>query len=222
MAGVKRGQVGCGRGIGGTGAGSRGQGPGVGDPARRLTNQSPRSSITSVASPIYHRAGFCRPTAASVTPIGPPAACARGLSPRPQAGREVYLKGGEASGLSHPDRRLYIERALVSEFLLADRGSSLCRLCLAGRRSRGLRPRKGPCVSNPSLAPAVATGTTADRNTAPFQQRIGIALALAELERSLIRLELRFLPRSTDSHTERRRRQLQAAAVYASDDLLSR
>ncbi len=77
-------------------------------------------------------------------------------------------------------------------------------------------------MSNPSLAPAVATGTTADSTTAPFQRRVAVALAIAEMERSLIRLELRFLPRSTDSHTERRRRQLQAAAVYASDDLLSR
>jgi hypothetical protein len=44
---------------------------------------------------------------------------------------------------------------------------------------------------------------------------------MAELERSLNRLELRLLLSSADAATERRRRCLQSASVYAFDDLLA-
>ena len=75
-------------------------------------------------------------------------------------------------------------------------------------------------MSTPSVAPAVATRTTADPNTSPFQQRIDVALAIAELERSLTRLELRLLPASTTTCTQRRRQHLLAASLYAADALL--
>jgi hypothetical protein len=75
-------------------------------------------------------------------------------------------------------------------------------------------------VSTPSVAPAVATRTTADSSTCPFQQRIHVALAIAELERSLTRLELRLLARSTTACDQRRRQHLLAASVYAADALL--
>jgi hypothetical protein len=75
-------------------------------------------------------------------------------------------------------------------------------------------------VSTPSVAPAVATRTTADSTTSPYQQRVAVALAIAELERSLTRLELRLLPRSTAAGTERRRQHLLAASVHALDALL--
>lgn len=77
-------------------------------------------------------------------------------------------------------------------------------------------------MSISSVAPAVATRTTADSNTAPFHQRIVVALALAELERSLTRLELQLLPPSNSACDHRRRRQLLAASVYAVDALLPR
>ena len=77
-------------------------------------------------------------------------------------------------------------------------------------------------MSASSVAPAVATRTTAASNTSPFQQRIDVALAVAELERSLTRLELRLLPRSTTACEQRRRQHLLAASVYAADALLPR
>jgi hypothetical protein len=75
-------------------------------------------------------------------------------------------------------------------------------------------------VSTQSVAPAVATGTTAASTTSSYQQRIDIAFALAELERSLTRLELRFLLTSTSPLDRRRRQQLRAASVYVLDGLL--
>ena len=75
-------------------------------------------------------------------------------------------------------------------------------------------------MSTPSVAPAVATRTTADSDTSPFQQRIAVALAIAELERSLTRLELRLLPPLTTACTQRRRQHLLAASVHAADALL--
>ena len=75
-------------------------------------------------------------------------------------------------------------------------------------------------MSTSSVAPAVATRTTADSDTTPFHQRILIALAIAELERSLTRLELRLLPPSTTACAERRRQHLLAASVHAADALL--
>ena len=75
-------------------------------------------------------------------------------------------------------------------------------------------------MSDLSVAPAVATRTTAASNTSPFQQRIDVALAVAELERSLTRLELRLLPASTTACTQRRRQHLLAASVHAADALL--
>ena len=77
-------------------------------------------------------------------------------------------------------------------------------------------------MSTSSVAPAVATRTTADSNTSPFQQRVDVALAIAELERSLTRLELRFLPVSTTACNQRRRQHLLAASVHAADALLPR
>ena len=75
-------------------------------------------------------------------------------------------------------------------------------------------------MSTPSVAPAVATRTTADSSTTPFQQRIDVALAIAELERSLPRLELRLLPPSQTAGVKRRRQHLLAASVHALDALL--
>ena len=75
-------------------------------------------------------------------------------------------------------------------------------------------------MSTSSVAPAVATRTTAASNTSPFQQRIAVALAIAELEHSLTRLELRLLPPSRTAGIERRRQHLLAASVHALDALL--
>jgi hypothetical protein len=77
-------------------------------------------------------------------------------------------------------------------------------------------------VSTPSVAPAVATRTTADSTTSSFQQRIAVALAIADLERSLTRLELQLLPASHAACAERHRQHLLAASVYAVDALLPR
>ncbi len=78
-------------------------------------------------------------------------------------------------------------------------------------------------MSTSSVAPAVATRTTADDpNTSLFQQRVTAALAIAELERSLIQLELRLLPPSTTARAQRRRQHLLAASVNAMDALLPR
>jgi hypothetical protein len=77
-------------------------------------------------------------------------------------------------------------------------------------------------VSIPSVTPAVATGTTADENTASIQHRVSTALAFAQLQRELNRIESRLLPASVDAAMSRRRRELLLASVYALDDLLMR
>jgi hypothetical protein len=77
-------------------------------------------------------------------------------------------------------------------------------------------------VSIPSVTPAVATGTTADEHTASFEHRFSTALAIAELQRQLNRIESRLLATSSDAAMIRRRRHLQLASVYALDDLLAR
>ena len=77
-------------------------------------------------------------------------------------------------------------------------------------------------MSISSVAPAVATRTTADSDTSPFQQRVAVALAIADLERSLTRLELRLLPPSQTAGVKRRRQHLLAASVHAADALLPR
>ena len=74
-------------------------------------------------------------------------------------------------------------------------------------------------MSIPTIAPAVATGTTA--GALPLQQRVRLASAIAELERSLNRMELCLLPSSAAPANERRRRCLRAALVYALDENLA-
>jgi hypothetical protein len=75
-------------------------------------------------------------------------------------------------------------------------------------------------VSTQSVSPAVATGTTAASTTSSYQRRIDIAFALAQLERSLTRLELRLLSPSTSPFDRRHREHLRAASVHALDVLL--
>ena len=115
-----------------------------------------------------------------------------------------------------------MKRALFSELALADRGSSLCRPVSRRPAFEGLAPQGDTTVSTQSVSPAVATGTTAASTSSSYQRRIDIAFALAQLERSLTRLELRLLSASTSPFDRQRRKQLWAASVHALDGLLPR
>lgn len=92
-----------------------------------------------------------------------------------------------------------VEKEPRSSGSIPDAGAlSVCRPVYRSSAFEGLAPhRKDHSVSDLSVTPAVATGTTAALNTdstAPFHARIEAQMALSELERAVARLERQLLP----------------------------